>query len=62
MNVAALVTNNADGGFVGPIQIEERRGCGIQLAFAPPKRIVAADQASQRFAVNLKDFRLFSRE
>ena len=47
MDVSALGADVASARWIGPIEVEERSGGGVQLRLFFPKRIMAANQALQ---------------
>ncbi len=58
MNVTALGADIASAGWIGPIKVEERRGGGVQLRFAFPECVVAANQALQFTALDFDSHRI----
>lgn len=56
VDVAAMVADEAGGGGVGPIDVEEGGDGGVELGFATVKFVVGTDLAFQDVALNLVGF------
>jgi hypothetical protein len=56
VDVAARFANEADGGGVGPIQIEKREGGRIELSLAPVEFVVPTNLALEKMTVDLVRF------
>lgn len=52
MDVAAGFANETDSGGVGPVEVKETGGGGVELGFAAVKLVVAADLAFEEVAVD----------
>jgi hypothetical protein len=56
VDVAAGFADETHGGGVGPVEIEEGHGGGVELGFAAVEFVVAADLAFQNVAVDFVGF------